>query len=275
MPDRTTGAKLVHMYLSAHTGTVRAALRASVSASAHRIGTYHELRDKRRVSGTHDDAAMPPRERRSDIARRRTRETLLRLGSELRGARLQHGLSQARVGAAAGISRSQVSRIERGLVPELSFVAAALLLASVGLDLSIRAYPAGQPVRDSGHLALMERLKRVVAPTATWQFERPLPMPGDQRAWDVSLALDGGIAAVELETRPRDVQALLRRLSLKRRDDPTVDRIVLVMSNTRHNRALLREVRDLILADFPGSPAQTLDALAHGRLPDANGVILM
>ena len=173
------------------------------------------------------------------------------------------------------MSRSQVSRIERGLVPELSFVAAALTAASVGLELSVKAYPGGRPVRDAGHLALIERLRPAVGPTAAWQFERPLPIAGDQRAWDVALILEGGVAALELETRPRDVQELLRRIALKSRDDQTVSRVVLLLSDTRHNRALLRANRQVIAADLPGAGSAIRAALQQGRLPPQSGVLMV
>ena len=213
--------------------------------------------------------------RRSAAARQRGTETLLRLGAELRDARLQHGLTQARVGAAAGISRSRISRIERGLAPELSATSAIRLFCAVGLELSIRGYPGGQPVRDSAHLALIERLRAVVASAATWQVERPLPIPRDQRAWDITLGLAGGVAAVEAETRPRDVQSLLRRLSIKLRDDRTIDRLVLLLANTRHNRTLLRQYREEVVTGFPATPVDVRAALAQGRLPEANGVLLL
>ena len=218
---------------------------------------------------------MPPRERRSDSARRHVSQTLLRIGAELHDARLQHGLSQASVGAAAGITRSQVSRIEHGLVPEVSVASVMMLFAAVGLDVGVRAYPGGQPIRDRGHLALIERLKGVVGPTVAWRFEKPIPVPGDKRAWDVCLTLDGGVAAIEVETRPRDVQDLLRRLSLKLRDDPTVKCVVLLLADTRHNRALVREHADVLAANFPAGTGETLGSLGRGRLPAANGVLLL
>jgi hypothetical protein len=114
-----------------------------------------------------------------------------------------------------------------------------------------------------------------VAKTATWQFERPLPIPRDQRAWDTVLGLRGGLVAVETETRPRDVQELMRRLRLKHRDDASIARMVLVMGDSRHNRHLLREYADVIAAGFPSPRTDLLRALAEGVLPDAGGVLLL
>jgi hypothetical protein len=55
---------------------------------------------------------------------------------------------------------------------------------------------------------------------------------------------------VEAELRPTDLQALQRRIALKKRDG-LVDRVVLVLADTRHNRSLLRLVGDSLRDSFP------------------------
>lgn len=188
---------------------------------------------------------------------------------------MQHGLSQSAVGSAAGISRSQVSRIERGAVPRLSIDLAARLSSVLGLELSARVYPGGLPIRDAAHRALIERLRSRVSPTIAWRFEVPLPPPGDQRAWDTVLLVGTEQIAVEAETRPRDMQSLQRRISLKRRDDPSIASVILLLANTRHNRGLVREHGPALMADFPVPAAETLAALGQGRSPRGCGVILL
>jgi transcriptional regulator with XRE-family HTH domain len=89
----------------------------------------------------------------ADRTARRLRE---RLGSELRTARLAAGLPLDQVARAVRLSPSEVSRIERGLAPWLDLVTLGRLAAIVGLDLSVRLYPAGEPVRDVAHLRLTE-----------------------------------------------------------------------------------------------------------------------
>jgi transcriptional regulator with XRE-family HTH domain len=200
---------------------------------------------------------------------------LLRIGRELRDARLQRGLSQASVGREAGISRSGVSRIEHGLAVELSLAAATALFSAVGMDLSVRAFPGGQPVRDRAHLAVIERLRQLVAATVGWQFEMPLPILGDQRAWDIGLTLVDGRAAIEVETRPHDLQDLLRRILRKMRDDPSVDRVVLLLPDTRHNRAFVRDNEQTLAAALPGLPGQIRASLAAGQLPETSGLLLL
>jgi transcriptional regulator with XRE-family HTH domain len=87
---------------------------------------------------------------------------MLELGREARIARHDRGLSLEIVARAAGISDSMVSRIERGRLPDVGIVRAATILGVVGLDLTARAYPGGQPLRDQGHARLLGELRRIV-----------------------------------------------------------------------------------------------------------------
>lgn len=187
---------------------------------------------------------------------------------------MDHGLSQTAVATATGISRSQVSRIERAGVPRLSLLLAARLLAVVGLELSVRAYPAGQPIRDKAQLALLGRFRASLPPSIAQRFEVPLPKAGDLRAWDLVLLIGSSQFAVEAETRPHDVQALQRRVALKRRDDPGVAGVVLLLADTRHNRALVRECGPALRVDFPLPGPEMMRALAEGRSPGGSGIVL-
>jgi transcriptional regulator with XRE-family HTH domain len=218
---------------------------------------------------------MGVRERRADIGGRRAQSILVDLGRELHRARLEHGLSQAVVARAVRMSRSQVSRIEKAQVPDVPMARLARLLAVVGLELSARAYPAGPPIRDAAHGALIERLRARVSPTVAWQFEVPLGPTGDQRAWDAVLLIGAAQFAVEAETRPPDVQALQRRVSLKRRDDPAVSGVLLLLADTRHNRNLLRMHGEVLRADFPAPAGEILRALSEPRVPNASGILLL
>jgi transcriptional regulator with XRE-family HTH domain len=218
---------------------------------------------------------MAAKERAYDIGSQRARSIVIELGNEIRRARLEHGLSQADVARAAKTSRAQLSRIERSKVPAASILEMARLLAVVGLELSARAYPAGQPVRDAAHLALIGRLRAKVGPGVAWRFEAPVGGPGDQRAWDAVLLAGPAKVAVEVETRLRDVQAVQRRIGLKRRDDSGVSGAILLLSNTRHNRTVLREYGDGRRADFPVEAVRMLRALSEGRDPGGSSVVLL
>lgn len=217
---------------------------------------------------------MGSRERAIDIGAARARDVLARLPAEARSARLGAGLTQEFVASAAGLSRSQYSRIERGLSPDLSIKTATRLFAVLGYDLAIRPYPAGDAVRDVAHTALLERLHARCHETLVWRTEVPLPLPGDLRAWDATLSCPSFRAGVEAETRLRDLQALDRRLGLKQRDGG-LDRLILLVLDSRSNRAAVRAHAEALLHRFPVPGAMALEHLAAGADPGGNTLILL
>lgn len=178
------------------------------------------------------------------------------------------------VSRAVRMSRTWVSRIERGLVPDLTFEQGAMLLAAVGLRLSARVYPAGQPIRDAAHTALLERLHAQLHRSLRWATEVPLPIANDLRAWDATIRGVGWLVGVEAETRPRDLQALKRRLALKARDGG-VDAVLLVLLDSRHNRQLVRAEADDLAGSFPLPGRRALELLAAGVAPGANALVLL
>ncbi len=217
---------------------------------------------------------MPTRERPFDRGRARARSAVLEIGREIRDARRQHGLDQATVARAAHISRSQLSRIERGAVVGLSFDVAARLLSALGMELSARAFPAGEPVRDAAHLALLARLRTRLNARLAWRAEVGIAIPGDRRAWDAVIAGEGWTVGVEAETRLRDIQRLLRRIALKQRDDG-LDTVILLLAATRHNAALVAAYEADLRSVFPADGRHTLGRLAAGVPPDGSAVILL
>lgn len=209
-------------------------------------------------------------ERRVAAATERAKRTLAEIGRDLRAARRARGLSQAVVAAAAGLTQPQVSLIERGRYPGVTIDALTRLATVLGLDLSARLFPAGEPIRDAAHAALLERFRKVVGERWRWAAEVPLPIPGDRRAWDRVLQGDVGIG-VEAETKPTDLQELQRRLALKKRDGG-VDRLILILPNSEWSRRLLR-LNDLE-STFPVPGKVALRALQEGRDPGGDAAIL-
>jgi transcriptional regulator with XRE-family HTH domain len=218
---------------------------------------------------------MAVRQRPADVGSERARAIVLRLGGEIRTARLNRALSQTAVALAARTSRSQVGRIESGQAPRVSILELARLLAVLGLELSATAYPAGDAIRDAGHRALLDRLRSHVYSGARWQFEVPVAGSGDQRAWDAVLVLGSGRVAVEAETRLRDMQDFQRRLALKLRDDPEASAVVLLLADTRHNRTLVRDHGDALRTQLPASQGDLMRALKRGLCPQDGGVVLL
>lgn len=184
---------------------------------------------------------------------------------------MSRGLSQATVALAAGMTQAQVSRIERGLYPGVTIDALARLAAALGLDLSIKTYPGGQPMREKAHIALLERFRKAVGSGWEWAAEVPLPIAGDKRAWDRVMRRGDLVIGVEAETRPTDMQELARRVALKKRDGG-VDRVILVLTDSAWCRKIVR-LNDLQSA-FPIPGKVALKALAAGRDPGGDSVIL-
>ena len=80
--------------------------------------------------------------------------------------------------------------------------------------------------------------------------------------------------AVEVETRPRDIQAVERRCALKARDGK-VEIVVLVVADTAANRAMLTAHREDLRAMFPLDGRELLPALRAGRAPTASEILVL
>jgi transcriptional regulator with XRE-family HTH domain len=196
-----------------------------------------------------------------------------RLSTEIDNAARDRGLSYASIGRATGLSGQQVGRICRGEAGEVSLVRLTELATVVGLDLAARTYSGGTPLRDRAHAALLERLRARLPVSLHWRTEVPIvQMPGapDQRAWDAMISGPSWLVGVEAETRVADLQALERRLALKRRDG-AVDAVILLLNDTRHHRILLDSVP--ALAGFAMPARAALRALGRGERPSGDAVV--
>src|SRR5204862_5497267 len=115
---------------------------------------------------------MGTRERPADRGRRRTRDNLNRLAIDIRRARVGAGLSLRDVATAADIDYAWLWRFERRLV-DLQLSDLGAVCQVLGLDLALRAYPAGDPIRDVAHARLLERLRLRLNPALSWSTEVP------------------------------------------------------------------------------------------------------
>lgn len=213
-------------------------------------------------------------ESHGDRGARRGRRLINDLGVEIRNARFAGGLSLKTVAAAAGTSAAELSRIERGLAPWLDVVTAARVCAVVGLDLSVRAHPGGDALRDAAHLRLFSLIRDRLGPGLAIRTEVPIGDGRDQRAWDVTIDDRRAIAAIELESRFTDAQALARRIALKCRDSG-IDRVILVLNDTTANRNAITAAREMLRSLFPLDAGQVLHELVAGRVPRAGGIVFV
>jgi transcriptional regulator with XRE-family HTH domain len=195
-----------------------------------------------------------------------------RVRTDLIRARQGSGLSREILGRACGLSRTIVERIESGTRPTTVREYAALG-AGVGLDVRLRAYPAGDPIRDAGQQRLLERLRLRLHPSLRWSTEVPLPIEGDLRAWDAMIRGTDWRLPVEAETALDDIQATERRLTLKRRDGEA-DHVILLVADTRRNRRALAAAPGAF-AELPLRTREILADLARGTHPGGSGIVIL
>lgn len=221
-----------------------------------------------------DDTDMPSRQRLIYLGRSRGLNTATYFGEQVHEARLGLGMTLKELGRILDISASQLSRIERARPPYPDFVDASTIGKIVGLDVSVRCFPSGAPIRDLGHVRLIEKLLAESHPSINWELEKVLPIPGDLRAFDLVGSVEKVRIGVAAETRLRDVQALLRRENAKVRD-AQLDRLLLLLAATHANRATLAAVREELRAQLPLDSRAVLAALRAGRDPGADGIVLL
>lgn len=193
--------------------------------------------------------------------------------ADIAAARRNAGISQDAIGAACGMSGSAVGRIETGFTRTVDVRTLAAIAAAVGLDVRLRAYPAGDPIRDAGQIRLLERLRTRLHPGLRWSTEVPLRIEGDLRAWDALIRGDAWRIAVEAETVLDDLQAQERRLALKQRDGG-MDHVILLVADTRRNRRALAAA-PVTFATFSRDARRALHALSSGVDPGTGAILIL
>ncbi len=214
---------------------------------------------------------MPPLERLHDRGSRRAARALADLGEEFRRARLELGLSQRQVALAARFDRADYSRLETAKLPNVPYAVLSRVGAVLGLDVPLRAFPAGRSIRDVSQSRGLQGLLGFVGTPLSYRTEVPLPRTSERpeaRAWDALILGRGERTAVEYESRIHDFQAQRRRYQLKLRDDP-VEHFLLVVADTRANRRAVMDFGDLA-PDVPRLRTATILCHAQGRPPSSH-----
>ena len=217
---------------------------------------------------------MAIRTRAIDEARRRWGSISRTIGGELRTARRMIGLTQARLGAAIGVSQSQISRRESGTARRFTGADLAVHAAAVGLRLSVKLWPIGGALRDEAQARYVAELVRRVGHAWRVMIEAPIPIAGDLRAVDVLLRNGDVRIAVEVITRLADLQAQVRAAQIKARDIGAT-RLLLVVAGTRANRAALAAARPSLVDAFDTDTRRMLADLARGADPGRDGIIVL
>ena len=191
----------------------------------------------------------------------------VRLGRQVRALRCRRGWRQVDLAAAAGVARSTVSRVERGLAGGVTADALDRLSRSLGARLSVQLTWNGEALdrlMDAEHAALVERVANELR-TCGWEvtIEATFAIGGERGSVDVLgyHAARGVVVVVEVKTVVPDMQAMLSSLDRKGRlagriagargwAPRTVGR-VLVFSDTRTSRRRVELHEATFRAAFP------------------------
>jgi len=150
------------------------------------------------------------------------------VGSVFRAVRIRRGLTQSQVAAAARVSRSVVSLIERGLFEGTSLRLVRHVADALGISLSLDPRWRGAQLAtllDERHAATVQAVvKRLMA--AGWQAlpEHTFNVWGERGAMDILAwhPLRRAVLIVEVKTRLVDLQDVLSKLDRKRRLAPAM-----------------------------------------------------
>jgi len=209
------------------------------------------------------------------VEARRTWERLAYdIGDELRTARHLVGATQRQVGAAIGVSPSEISRRELGKSRHLTGERLSVHAAAVGLKLWVKLFPVGGGVRDEGQARYVAAFVARVGRQWRVTLEAVMPMPADLRAVDVLLVNGALRIAVEIITRVGDLQAQIRSAQAKARD-LAATRLILVVADTHANSRALNAVESTLVPAFDLDARRVLAALAAGRDPGRDALVLL
>lgn len=216
---------------------------------------------------------MATRESQAARGARRSRMLRQRTSDELGATRRASGVSLREVARGLEVSVDRLARAERGDPASLTIDLAARYASMLGLELAVSLYPAGNPVRDKGHLALLERFRLRLPPNVRWRTEVAIPLAGDPRSADGMVYAAATDYLVEAETHLGDFQAQERRLAGKARD-VGADRTVLLLADTRHHRGLLRDL-PAIRKRFPVDARSWFRAVANESDPGGDALVIL
>lgn len=217
---------------------------------------------------------MPPRTHTLSEADRFGSWLRTDTGRELRLARHNAGATMQQVADRLGWSKSKISRIERGLSPRVALADITSFSAVVGLRPYLKLFPLGPSLRDVGQVELLAGLNVRMHPRWHTEHEVPMPKDGNLRAADQVSVIPGCRLMVEAFRRFSDYQAQSRAARAKQRD-LNADRLLLLIEDTRTNRRALAAAGLEPRRSFPMPQRAMLAALAAGRDPGGDGIVVL
>jgi transcriptional regulator with XRE-family HTH domain len=216
-------------------------------------------------------------------ARRRNLEQLARLGGEMRTARHRRQMTQQQLAAAAGISRSAESAIERGLGGGQTLDTWQRVALAAGRPLIVELQRDRlEETRDAGHLAIQELVLRLGRRSEfSGSFELQTRPAEPWRSTDVGLRDDhrrvllliecwntfGDIGAATRSSERKRAEAAMHAVAIGG-EHPHRVATCWVVRATKRNRSLVARYPEVFRARFPGSSLGWVRALTS---PSASG----
>ena len=206
---------------------------------------------------------------------RRANHQLRRMGAELRTARAKLRMSDREVARRAGVSRSTVARLEHG-DPAMRVDTLTAVMAAAGLDLVLQAYEgATLSLRDTGQMDIAEVIRSAAGDS--WRPVTEVAAGPYGRSADLVLYSAEEVIHVEIERGAADFQAQERSAKRKREALASGEgrpvRLVLVIEDTRSNRAALAPHEALIRSQYPATSREIMSALRNGRPLGRDGLL--
>ena len=196
------------------------------------------------------------------------------LGREVMLARTALGLTRAASARLACVSPNTVRRIEEGDA-HVALLTVCRVADALGMRVWMRAFPIRTPaLRDTGQLGIADWIRQRA--DDSYQVVQELSL-GNGRAIDTVLLGATEIVAIEIERLLADLQSQYRWADAKRneladRHERPV-RLVMVVEDTRRNRAVAREHRALIESMLPAGSREILRSLRTGQPLGRDGLL--
>lgn len=190
-----------------------------------------------------------------------------RVGRAIRAIRIRAGLRQVDLAARAGVSRSFVSKVERGKATTADVGKLQAVCVALGADLEVRVRWQGEALDrllDEGHAAIVERIVAMLARFGwqTW-LEVTFNVFGERGAIDVFAwhAASRTLLIIEVKSVVADAQGTLSpldrkvrlgpRIARERGLDPVVVARLLVVGDSMANRRRIDRFAGLFGAALP------------------------
>jgi transcriptional regulator with XRE-family HTH domain len=200
-------------------------------------------------------------------------QALASFGSDVRRLREDAGMTRAALARAAGIDAGFLDAIESGTANP-SVPSCARLAIALGADMPLRLYPTSGPtIRDRHQSAIAEVMLGIVHERWTSYAEIAVRRPA--RGWiDMGFHDPRGevFVATEIQSELRRLEQILRWAEAKAAalpswdgwtqlgTEPAISRL-LIIRETRTNRAIADEHRRLLRAAYPADGRDALEAL--------------